>query len=260
MKEMTIKEEQNIQLEILKKFDAICRKEGLIYYLAYGTLLGAVREHGFIEWDDDVDIWMKRDDFEKFIKLYQNYADDKYFLQTYLSDKKMPVPGMTRICVNGTLKWPVECQKRGFHSGIYFDIFPLDYADMDDKKTRRKIKQCKQAYSMLWHKLRIKRKYSWKGKVFCLISILIPRFVLRNIVLNIKHKKYNPEKMVCYPVSFVFPKNIYDSKDFERVTELDFEDMKCMCPCGYEKILTERYGEWRIPSDTKPRHTKAYYL
>ena len=72
-KELSIHEEQELQLDVLKMFSEICQSEKLVYFLAYGTLLGAVRDHGFIDWDDDVDIWMPRKDYDKFAEAYYKY-------------------------------------------------------------------------------------------------------------------------------------------------------------------------------------------
>lgn len=62
MRPATMREDQLMLLEVIKYIDDICTKEGITYYAAYGTLLGAVREHGFISWDYDADLWMKRED------------------------------------------------------------------------------------------------------------------------------------------------------------------------------------------------------
>ena len=84
MKEITIEESKKIQLMILDSIDLFCKSNNLRYSLAYGTLIGAVRHHGFIPWDDDIDIMMPRPDYDKFLKLFkqenlkvQYYGNDK---------------------------------------------------------------------------------------------------------------------------------------------------------------------------------------
>ena len=80
MRQVTdIKEIQKMQLDILVEFDKFCRDHNLKYFLAYGTLLGAVRHKGFIPWDNDVDVCMLRDEYEKLIKLYK---DNRYRLMS----------------------------------------------------------------------------------------------------------------------------------------------------------------------------------
>lgn len=82
---------QKIELEILKKIDEVCKKHNIKYWIDSGTLLGAVRHKGFIPWDDDIDIAMLREDYEKFLKVAQKDFGNEYFLQTKNTDKKYPL-------------------------------------------------------------------------------------------------------------------------------------------------------------------------
>ena len=75
MKIMSFEEVKQTELGILTDIADFCDKNRIVYFLAYGTLIGAVRHHGFIPWDDDVDIWMPRKDYNKFIETYKS---DKY--------------------------------------------------------------------------------------------------------------------------------------------------------------------------------------
>ena len=118
MIELSIREEQAIQLSLLHFFDELCKKEGYRYFLAYGTLLGAIRDNGFIDWDDDIDLWMLREDFDKLNSRAREFSTPEYFFQNVETDIHMPVPGMLRICVNGTYKWPLECRNKKFNKGI----------------------------------------------------------------------------------------------------------------------------------------------
>ena len=71
MKEInTLEELKSIELDIMKKIHDFCERKGLTYYLAYGTMIGAIRHNGFIPWDDDIDIFMPREDYERFLKLF----------------------------------------------------------------------------------------------------------------------------------------------------------------------------------------------
>ena len=88
MRQATIPEIHNMMLDTIKHIDKICRLENIKYFAAYGTLLGAVREKGFIPWDDDADLFMLRDDYEKFCKVFNNHPDSRFFLQKIIETDK----------------------------------------------------------------------------------------------------------------------------------------------------------------------------
>ena len=98
VKELTLDEMKAVELGILKKFDSICKENGLEYSLAYGTMLGAIRHKGFIPWDDDIDVFMKREDYEKLLALKYDdgdfeiksyrYSKNYYFLYSKMVDKR----------------------------------------------------------------------------------------------------------------------------------------------------------------------------
>lgn len=261
-KKLTIKEEQALQLETLKYFDEVCNKEKITYFLAYGTLLGAARDKGFIEWDDDIDVWMMRDDYVKFNSIFHKYENEKYYLQNYKTDPKMPDPSITRICLNNTIKWPEEFLTADFHTGIYFDIFPLDYCGDDDNYEEKIAKNIAKASNMLWTRLGLAECKNLKEQIYSIVSKMIPRRMLINYMINAHTKVKNTKNnhITCYPSSVVYPKNVFDPNWFDKIVYLDFEDMKCPCPIGYMEVLDRLYGEWRIPSKTKAKYTPAFII
>lgn len=116
---------QLTELEILMEVKRICEKHKLSYYLIGGTLIGAIRHRGFIPWDDDIDIAMPRDDYERFIEISKHDLDKKYFLQTPESDIYTPTYFM-KIRKNNTLAIEQLTANVDCHKGIFIDIFPLD--------------------------------------------------------------------------------------------------------------------------------------
>lgn len=124
-REIYLKEAKQIMLDILVDFDKISKEYGLTYWLTAGTLLGAVRHKGFIPWDDDIDICMPREDYEK---LSQIDIPKHLFLQNKKTDPKFE-QYYTKIRRNNTLF--IEFNEKGnnikYHQGIFIDIFPLNY-------------------------------------------------------------------------------------------------------------------------------------
>jgi lipopolysaccharide cholinephosphotransferase len=91
LQQNNIEEAQKVMLSLLEAFDLLCKKNRLAYWLDHGTLLGAVRHHGFIPWDDDLDVTMPRDDYEKFLEVAKQELPENIFLQTKISDPHTPV-------------------------------------------------------------------------------------------------------------------------------------------------------------------------
>lgn len=118
---------QLIMLDILKQVRTICEKHNIKYWIDAGTLLGCVREGGFIPWDDDLDIAMLREDYDKFKEIAQKELPEGYFFQTKETDQDY-IHNFAKIRKEGTLlietgeKYPEK-----YHQGIFIDIFPFDY-------------------------------------------------------------------------------------------------------------------------------------
>ncbi len=121
------------QIEVLKEIEQVCTRHGLRYYAGYGTLLGAVRHHGFIPWDDDMDIFMLRDDYEQFLPFFQKEMPKGYaLLNNYLDERFDEV--FSRV-VNGMEINLTEAYLKRYHGCPYVvgvDIFPLDFLSRDE--------------------------------------------------------------------------------------------------------------------------------
>jgi lipopolysaccharide cholinephosphotransferase len=116
---------QKKQLEILKEFDRVCRENNLTYFANGGTCIGAIRHNGFIPWDDDVDVMMPREDYEKLLKLQNPWSDSKYFLQTFRTDKHY-VLNFAKLRDSSTTYLESLFYNIRQNHGVWIDIFPLD--------------------------------------------------------------------------------------------------------------------------------------
>ncbi|MCI8983596.1 MAG: LicD family protein [Hungatella sp.] len=112
-----------VELEMLERFDQVCKKHGLTYWAFYGTLLGAVRHQGFVPWDDDIDLVMFRDDYERLKAVASWEFREPYFFQDAYTDRR--IWALSKIRDSRTTG--IEFRElRDFHQGIFIDIFPLD--------------------------------------------------------------------------------------------------------------------------------------
>ena len=121
----TVRDIQKVILTIIKDIDAFCRDNDITYYLMGGSALGAMRHHGFIPWDDDMDVFMTYDQYHKFLRLFEEHGDkEKYFLQKGNTDE-WPLL-LSRVCLNGTTMISDEFkQNLKQHHNVFVDIMCL---------------------------------------------------------------------------------------------------------------------------------------
>ena len=124
--DLELRKVQNACFEILKKFRNVCEENGLRYYLGYGSLLGAVRHHGYIPWDDDADIFMTRADYDRFLELFDSQLGDKYVLHC---PERNPELGSTAIqIIKKETVFKTIATAFSEEDGVFMDIFILENA------------------------------------------------------------------------------------------------------------------------------------
>ena len=242
MIKMDLKEAQLKMLDILNAFDAICKENSLTYWLDHGTLLGAVREGGFIPWDDDLDVSMPREDYERFLKIAPNILPKNLFLQTKRSDPKVPIH-YAKLRERGTLyvdTWEVG-KKIRYHQGIFIDIFPVNRIDKKRLKAYRRWMQVAKLFSNRYLRIDFLAK---------------PLMTL----LNGYHKQ-DGEYLVSGAETMAWITHIEASKVFP-LANIDFEGMVYPSPKNKEAYLQEIFGANYItppPQEKRIAHSSAIY-
>ena len=119
---------QDALLEVYKEFASFCELNNITFYAAYGTMIGAIRHHGFIPWDDDIDVFMKRDEYDKFVALRNTLEGTSYKISIYI-DGESPYPFAKFHTTKGTI-W--EYPQFPYIIGPWIDVFPIDEGDESD--------------------------------------------------------------------------------------------------------------------------------
>ena len=139
MRELGLEEQKTILLEILADFDRVCRENGIKYSIAYGTLLGAVRHRGFIPWDDDVDVLVLREDYEKLRKILGEELEEGHRFICCEDEKRFTAP-LAKIIDTRTVLRQLEHRSDRMDLGVYIDIFVLDYIPNDPEEREKTLK------------------------------------------------------------------------------------------------------------------------
>ena len=234
-----LKQAQVIMLNILLEVDRICKKHELNYWLDFGTLLGAVRHKGFIPWDDDLDIAMPRDDYERFLKIAKYELSQKYFLQNKNTDKNFFLH-FSKIRDNGSLFMEKHESKKkvNYHQGIYIDIFPVSYIK-SNMLTRF-------TYSLLKKTIKL-----FSNRYIDLSLIAKPLIKLANTY----HSEKNP-RIVRGAEMMTEELNINKNEVFP-LAKLEFENYLFTVPHNLDKYLQLFYGNTYMtlpPKDLRKSH------
>ena len=240
------------QLEILSKIHGFCKENNIKYFLVGGTLIGAIRHNGYIPWDDDIDIAMLREDYDKFINSFKAkgyYIASPQTIKNYYLPYAKVVDESTRLKENISSKIEI---------GINVDVFPFDNIPNDKKKAKKQYKKSRILYNLLTLKnLAPKNRSFGKSLIYYggkTITTLLPYSLLMRMIER-NARRYANEKsefvsQVVYPLykdRTTWPKTIFDS----TIPHV-FEGKKYEIPKGYDEMLKITYGDYmKLPPKEK---------
>lgn len=271
-----MKELWAIELDLLSEIERVCKKYKLTYWANGGTMLGAVRHHGFIPWDDDIDIMMPRKDYNKLCEVANQEFAEPYFLQTEYSD---PCSFRTHAQLRnsataGILMVEINLNRK-FNQGVFLDIFPLDRIpdkkdDFEQLKAEARKEYRKAAFfrDSFQSTFIISRhpKFFLKNTIQFLLKPISKAFY-KELVLNPYHRyeeilsRYDDTdtkefSLLIFNFASVHPRL---RSDFEKTVYLDFEFTKVPVPYNYEDNLTRVFGDWHKFVKGSSMHGGLYF-
>lgn len=250
LKLLTLKERQELLLQLLIELDVFCRNHNIKYSLAGGTLLGAVRHNGFIPWDDDVDIYMLREDFDRFTKTYKNSKYNSLVFNTETNKDYLP-QGFAKIVNPFTYAF----DKHGWAEfGVFIDIFPLDYIPDNEKHQKKFIKKIRRLHNRFYHRHRhdfisILKSYHhsldyWWNKI------------IKNLAL---HNNSNC-KFVAHLIGSKGENTVIPQDHLINLIELQFEGHLFYALKDPKAYLINLYGHDYMTPKIYPLHQTEVYL
>ena len=267
MGELTIRETQAVELEILKYFHDVCRRHGLTYYLAYGTLIGAIRHRGFIPWDDDIDVLMPREDYRRLVEILRREPHGYYRLVSAQTEPGF-IATLPKIIDSRT--W--LDQDYGFREkvrlGVYIDIFLLDGVGETMEEARANYAASYAIYRR-WvrsalrmfppRRNRLKSFAHWVLNLPC--QIRGPRHYLalqeaQNAKLSFYKSAFVSDMTLGMPVAEEY---IWPREWFAQTVTVPFEDTEFCAMSGYDPFLRRVYGDYMTPPPAEKQVTHHNY-
>ena len=244
------------ELDIYKDFAAVCEKYDLKQFAIFGTALGTVRHHGYIPWDDDIDLGMLRDDYEKLCKVLPNEFGDKYRISNPKTEQYYS-SSVVKLQRNGTKFVPPYAVNAKTDLCLHIDIFIFDHLSDDPKKADQQIKKARILSMLMFLRYFPDPTIRQKG---LLGTVLKTGCKFAHVLLALSHvspktlytifednaTRYNGQKTKCcttFSDTDIKGASIaYD--DLFPLVPMQFEDTIMYLPNQYDKVLTNYYGDY----------------
>ncbi|MBQ6038522.1 MAG: LicD family protein [Bacteroidaceae bacterium] len=235
-----------VLMDLYLTFAEICEKYNLRYYAIFGFLLGAIRHKGFIPWDDDLDVAMPREDYNKFMEIAPRELTFPYFVRSPYTDPNCFYSYI--VILNETTSFiPKIFKNNSFKKGIPMDIFPLDYCNLDTYDDDRA-----QIYEHImrcstWMKRGTEGLSDRQMKNFERYNTDKPLEDWEAIQRIASNPKYFGGDYLATSVLTGFDKEklIFPADAFNDSLSMPFETITVKVPSGYEKLLVKSYGDWK---------------
>lgn len=250
-----LSERKLIMLEMMDYIDSFCRKNNIKYFLYGGSLIGAIRHNGYIPWDDDIDICMLREDYDRFLGTFSD-PSKRYCLITPDNNAKFYLP-TAKVYDDYTIL--NEGVPSGIDIGVFIDVFPLDFCSNEYKATCkygsrigffRKILNIKNISISKQRKL-------YKNIILLLLKLSVLPFNKQYVIKKISNLsskfKTNKTKYIGQFTKMTYEsREIYETAWFDNVIDVSFEGHIFCAPEEYDRVLRAEFGEYmKLPPKEK---------
>lgn len=254
----SLQEAQGVMIDILKEVHRICEKHDIKYFISDGSLLGAIRHKGFIPWDDDLDISMIREDYNKFMEVAPKELSEEFFMQTFDTDPKYNLYHIPlKVRHNNSVLIEIDEDKSGYHNGIYIDIFPFD--KVPDSKWKHKL-QSTLSRVLLISKMKItfsdgvNLKSIFRAILQFIFKAVRYKTIKKILFSTIKWSENSNSHRYYHGVDLLWDYE-YTEEELFPLKEVDFEGEKFWAPNKPHEILTKLYGDYmQLPPEDKRQY------
>lgn len=267
MRKMTTKDIQEVSLNILNDVHSFCIENDISYSLYGGTMIGAIRHHGFIPWDDDVDIAMPRPDYERFISSYKSLNGYKLFA----SGTKNNYLAFSRVCemektlvVNEKLPWSNQ------PTGVWIDIFPLDGAPDDKEACEKQLKALRRFWKRTCYTRSAKSSLSTASGISEKAKLIVKKLIYNDAFISnekIVNQYIEEASKVKWDETGHFwncsylrygMKEYQEMSDYTSTVLVPFEEhVFCVCN-GYDHLMHVKYGDYmKLPPEKSRKSNHA---
>ena len=261
MRQIGVKELRDLQMQILDYVDAFCRKHDIKYTISGGTLLGAIRHGGYIPWDDDMDIQMLREEYNKFTYLWnKEKSDHPYELVNIESGNNMGYP-FGKIHNPQTVTYIGKLER----TGIFIDLFPVDYVkDQEDFANRHaQVLRLIKERAHIFDKIRLKHEPFNIKLWYRILRNGAPRTTYNQIadeINNVAMMVKDPNSPLVYEmIAGMKCKHPIPTGVFKEYVDIAFENRKYMSVKDYDTYLTLTFGDYMTPPPATEREKHQFH-
>jgi len=262
-----------ILTDVLREFINICKENNLTYFCCGGTAIGAIRHQGMIPWDDDIDVFMPRPDYDRFVEIAQNTDLGKYEIVSPFTHKDYPLY-FVKLCNNKTTL--MEEADTPCVYGLYIDIFPIDGASANYEearamerrftKTKNKLEAISTHNTFKEYASLILSPKEWGRFVRKTIGFFFRnqyrKHLLKQLDSICRTYPFDHSELVAVYCGSYGPKEVFPRQWLEGTVQFAYEGLTVDLPSGYDGYLRQYYGDYmQLPPIEKrvAHHSKAYF-